>query len=62
MQAFVIDVDVTNREIQDGEFVVWTRRVVLSAKDDTEATLIAAQMVAANSDEDDMVTATRLVI
>lgn len=61
--TYTVDVDVTDRTRRDdGSYVAVTRRVEVAAIDDTEATLVACQLVLAiRSDIDPMVLGARIV-
>lgn len=64
--VFLVQVDITDRSVSDGEFNVLTVGVAVLADGPNEAALIAAQVVAGTEDEfctgDRMIVATRIVI
>lgn len=57
---FTVEVDFTDRTVRDGAFDVRTVVATVLANGDSEATLVAAQIVAATIHQDSMVTATRI--
>lgn len=59
--VFTVDVDITDRtRTPNGRFVIRTRVAEVMATDDTDAGLVAAQLVGSCAGADHMVTATRI--
>lgn len=61
VRVYRYEVDVTDRTIADGGFVVRTLHVDVAATDTIDASLLAAQMTTCLVPEDHMVVATRKV-
>lgn len=58
--SFTVDVDFTDRRVDEIGFVISTKTVAVAAADPTDANLAAAQFVACLIGPSDMVVATRI--